>query len=313
MTRKLTANSTLDTVRKDAKRWLKALGAGDAKARARLSAAWPGGPEPPALRDVQHAIAREYGLADWKALKAALEDLATDRLSRQERAETVLRHGWDGSLSVARRIVERDPGLAKTSLAMACACGDLEEVERRLAKNPALANVITGPLKWTPLHYVAFSRLPGPGADNAVAIAGMLLDLGADPNFEADDGWENPFKALTGVIGQGEGVKPTHARADELVALLIERGAEPFDTQALYNTSIVGRLLAWTARCSAVSPSSPAPVTSTPSEISRSTTSARPSMAACTRGRELPTYWGWRASISRTATSSIRMQAAWKA
>ena len=37
---------------------------------------------------------------------------------------------------------------------------------------------------------------------------------------------------------QGEGDQPPHPQAKDLAALLIERGADPFDPQALYNTSI---------------------------------------------------------------------------
>jgi uncharacterized protein len=34
-------------------------------------------------------------------------------------------------------------------------------------------------------------------------------------------------------------VQPPHAQARALAALLIDRGADPYDPQALYNTSIV--------------------------------------------------------------------------
>ena len=72
MTRRITPQTTLDNLRKEAKRWLKALRAGDAEARARLLAAYPEAPENPVLRDVQHALAREYGLAGWTDLRATL-------------------------------------------------------------------------------------------------------------------------------------------------------------------------------------------------------------------------------------------------
>ena len=72
MSRKLTPASSLRTLRKEAKRWLKALRAGDAGARVRLEKAYPAAPPDPVLRDVQHALAREVGLDSWKALQAAL-------------------------------------------------------------------------------------------------------------------------------------------------------------------------------------------------------------------------------------------------
>src|SRR5690606_13765131 len=70
-------------------------------------------------------------------------------------------------------------------------------------------------------------------------------ERGADSNAEWDDGWDNPFRVITGLIGEGEGDKPPHPRADELVALLLDRGADPFDTQTFYNTSITRDETKW--------------------------------------------------------------------
>src|SRR5438132_748897 len=75
MSRRLTTSTSLDNLKKEAKRWLKALRSGDAGARARLADAWPDAPHDPVLRDVQHALAREHGLAGWSALKAELEQM----------------------------------------------------------------------------------------------------------------------------------------------------------------------------------------------------------------------------------------------
>src|SRR5204863_2892 len=65
--------SSLDNLRKTARRWLKGLREGDADARARLVRAYPGAPARPALRDVQHALAREHGHESWIALKRSIE------------------------------------------------------------------------------------------------------------------------------------------------------------------------------------------------------------------------------------------------
>ena len=64
---------SLESLKKEAKRWLDALQAGDAGARARLALAFPDAPAAPTLRDVQHALAREHGFAGWALLKAAVE------------------------------------------------------------------------------------------------------------------------------------------------------------------------------------------------------------------------------------------------
>jgi ankyrin repeat protein len=66
--------STLENLRKSARRWLKALRAGDADARARLTRADPNAPSNPALRDIQHALAREHGHKSWVDLRRALDD-----------------------------------------------------------------------------------------------------------------------------------------------------------------------------------------------------------------------------------------------
>ena len=66
--------STLENLRKSARRWLKALRADDADAHARLRRADPNAPFSPALRDVQHALAREFGHESWIDLRRALDD-----------------------------------------------------------------------------------------------------------------------------------------------------------------------------------------------------------------------------------------------
>jgi Leucine Rich repeat len=67
---------SLDSLKKEAKRWLDALRANAADARARLERALPDVPSKPTLRDVQHALAHEHGFPGWTALKQAL---ASDR------------------------------------------------------------------------------------------------------------------------------------------------------------------------------------------------------------------------------------------
>src|SRR5687768_14054626 len=66
--------SSLDNLRKAARRWLKALRVNDPAARARLERAVPAAPASPVLRDVQHALAREHGHDSWLDLKRAVGD-----------------------------------------------------------------------------------------------------------------------------------------------------------------------------------------------------------------------------------------------
>jgi ankyrin repeat protein len=70
--RELTSRSTHETIRRQAKRWLKEIEAGDAEAIARFRKLIPNHAAVPKLREVQHALARGYGLPNWAALKQEL-------------------------------------------------------------------------------------------------------------------------------------------------------------------------------------------------------------------------------------------------
>ena len=63
---------SVESLRKEAKRWLKAIRDNDESARARFVRSYPNAPAAPGLRDVQHALAREHGLESWTSLTAAL-------------------------------------------------------------------------------------------------------------------------------------------------------------------------------------------------------------------------------------------------
>jgi hypothetical protein len=49
--------------------------------------------------------------------------------------------------------------------------------------------------------------------------------------------------ALTGALGRGEQDQPRHPHAFALARLLLERGADPNDGQALYNNGLAGSAL----------------------------------------------------------------------
>jgi ankyrin repeat protein len=53
------------------------------------------------------------------------------------------------------------------------------------------------------------------------------------------------YGALVGVAGEGEQDAPAHPARDELYRLLLERGAEPYDIQVLYNTHFHGDVFWW--------------------------------------------------------------------
>jgi hypothetical protein len=85
-----------------------------------MQRAYPNAPHPPVLRDVQHALACEYGEANWKDLKQSLQTRAAssaplvrrflecacpDHHVRGLPAHRMARHA-------AMRILEQSPGIA---------------------------------------------------------------------------------------------------------------------------------------------------------------------------------------------------------
>jgi ankyrin repeat protein len=254
MSKTLTPNSNLDALRKEAKRWLKAIQAGDADARARYAAAVPGAGEAPKLREVQHALARGYGFASWAALKQEIEDRARSHAQRVELflEKGVHRYGvdprtgkWgayerDGGYRGARaaQLLARHPEIAREDIHTAVLAHDIDAVREFLAKDRTLANKRHAFDGWAPLHRLAYARLPAPRVGDALAIATLLLDTGADAAATLTGNHEEGFTVLTGAIGRGEGGQSPHPQAEALARLLIERGADPLDGQALYNTSL---------------------------------------------------------------------------
>lgn len=145
----------------------------------------------------------------------------------------------------AQRLLAQDPALAVDSLYTAIVCGERAEVERLVAADPEAARAQGGPRNWTPILYLAYTRFTHPRTlANAVATGQLLLDHGADPNdfYMAGDA---RYTVLTGIAGEGEQDAPRQPYAEALFALMLERGAEPFDIQVLYNTHFSGDMLWW--------------------------------------------------------------------
>ena len=145
----------------------------------------------------------------------------------------------------ARELLAAHPELACSSIHAAALCGDLAYVRSQLAADPGLASRPGGKEGWPPLLFVCYGRLPLAAAtDNAVAIARALLDAGADPDAHWVVRWEAvsmSWSAICGAIGDGEPGPvrvPPHPRAHELVTLLLDRGADVNQGQALYNTML---------------------------------------------------------------------------
>lgn len=263
-TRELTPRSTLETIRRQAKRWLKEIEAGDTEATARFRKLIPNHAGKPKLREVQHALARDYGLASWAALKQEL--VTREAVARGHAAlialfleKSALRYGvrpgtqsWGeyeadrpARGALAQRLLERHHEIIGDSIHTAVAAHDLDAVRGFLGKDVMLADRPSEFDGWTPLVRLAFTRLPNEALSrNGVAIAQLLLDHGANPNALFSDG-TNHFTPLTGVIGGGEGNQPAHPQAKALARLLIARGADPLNGQALYNSSLGADDVTW--------------------------------------------------------------------
>jgi ankyrin repeat protein len=140
----------------------------------------------------------------------------------------------------AERLWQEHPHLATESFPAAVVLGDVEAVSRHLAADPGLATRASGPRGWAPLLYLTFGRVTPtrPGFD-AVQVARRLLAAGADPNARAIFHDRYVFTAVTGAVGEGESgpvAAPPHPQARPLVELLLDAGADPNDSQALYDT-----------------------------------------------------------------------------
>jgi uncharacterized protein len=213
---------------------------------------WP----EPDCTPLQWAVARGKQNAARVLTERGAANRTRDEIDRTDRVIRFLQCAcWDHHVHgksdhrmydrAAQRILTQDPSIARESIHTAVVCGDLEEVTRILHDRPEAAHTRGGARGWTPILYLAFARFTHePLFANVLAIARLLLDHGADPNdfYMAGDA---QYSVLTGIAGEGEQDSPRQPYASELFDLLLERGAEPFDIQVLYDTHFSGDILWW--------------------------------------------------------------------
>lgn len=240
----------------------RAVRSGDPAAVRRVAEHHPDGAEATrgrfALSAAQLVVAREYGFASWPRLKEHVE-VVTEQ-SPPTSASGDGTEGGEGDdadafcrlacltysdddparRARARQLLADNPDLTSGNIWAAAAATNVAEVQRLVTDDPALATQRGGPHRWTPLFYLAYSRLdPDVPAEDVLTIARLLLDAGADPNESYLSDRQTPgFTLLTGVFGEGESGpqrQPRHPCSLELARLLLDAGADPNDSQSLYN------------------------------------------------------------------------------
>jgi ankyrin repeat protein len=207
MTRELTTPATLESLKKEAKRWLKAVRAGDEHACARLIRAYPKAPAEPALRDVQHALATEHGFQNWASLKKKMAEDHSSRsgASRESTIKAFLDAAHDGDAAGVGELLDRHPDIIDERRALPGHSGlrtalhyamnaPHEAVVRCLLERGANPNIRDEGDAATPLHFAAEKQ--------HLRIIRLLIEHGAEPIAEGDYheldviGWATGFDYL---------------------------------------------------------------------------------------------------------------------
>ena len=105
MSRQITPATSLDNLRREAKRWLAALRAQDSIALERFTDACPKHSGTIVLRDVQHALACEFDFASWNELKLAIQETAKSRtLAMHQQAAVDFVAAYKGDAEALERL-----------------------------------------------------------------------------------------------------------------------------------------------------------------------------------------------------------------
>lgn len=257
MTQSLPENPSFENLKKQAKSLRKACCSGSPEALARIRAVHPQyqsfsgesfGAVRPRLTDCQLVLARESGFDSWPQLKAAVQ--AANRELPDEFVELAClcyddpHYDHRSFHARASAMLREKRWLSEANIWCAAAAGNTAAVRTFLDAQPELANR-PGPHGWAPLICACYSRVqPVDPAHSTFDAAKLLLDRGADPNAytqkgNADDRLNQTprrFTALTGLFGGGAtglANQPRHPHWRELAELLLTRGANPADEQAL--------------------------------------------------------------------------------
>ncbi|HKV99822.1 MAG TPA: ankyrin repeat domain-containing protein [Vicinamibacterales bacterium] len=208
---------SFESLRREAKRLLRACRSGDSSSLIRIRAALPRmvALDDDAIRaslqlaDTQHAIAREHGQENWGALKRSDDPIA--------RCLVAVRGGALSALT--SQLAEFAPR-ARESAHVAAALGAAVELERHLDRDASI--VAAEDAGWVPLAYVCASPLHRLSARHAAGLlqcARLLLDRGADPNATT------PGDPATSATPMPVGIRAALGGNAAVAMLLQRRGA----------------------------------------------------------------------------------------
>jgi ankyrin repeat protein len=149
------------------------------------------------------------------------------------RVEFIRAATWHGGIERARALLAAHPELASVDVHVAAILGDDAEVRAHLARDPSCAAARSAPYGADALTHLCLSKFlrEDPSRSDAfLRAATALLDAGADPDggfwtTGAHPEHETPLYGAAGV-----------AHHAPLTRLLLERGADPNDEEAVYHS-----------------------------------------------------------------------------
>ena len=156
-----------------------------------------------------------------------------DAAAADRRVEFIAASTWHGTLERADAMLAAHPELADSDIHVAAILGDVDRVRAFLARDPGCVHERSAPYGANPLTHLCLSkylRLDPARSEAFVAAATALLDAGADPNAGFWTTGQHPEHEtpLYGAAGVAH-----HA---PLTRLLLERGADPNDEDAVYHS-----------------------------------------------------------------------------
>jgi ankyrin repeat protein len=156
-----------------------------------------------------------------------------DPSTADRRVEFIAASTWHGTLERADALLADHPELAGSDIHTAAILGDVDGVRAFLARDPGSVHARSEPYGANALTHLCLSkylRLDPARSAAFVAAATALLDAGADPNAGFWTTGQHPEHEtpLYGAAGVAH-----HA---PLTRLLLERGADPNDEDAVYHS-----------------------------------------------------------------------------